>query len=122
MNALGVAVGGGLGALARYWVDGLVSKRQRSPFPLGTLAINVSGSALLGLVVGLATRGSLSTTAALWLGTGLIGGYTTFSTFTYETLRLIEDRAWGYAAWNVALSGPLSFAAAAATYLFAKGR
>lgn len=53
--------------------------------------------------------------------TGVVGGYTTFSTFTYETLRLVEDSAWRYVGWNVALSGPLSFAAAGATYVIAKG-
>jgi CrcB protein len=121
MITLSIFVAGGLGAVLRYSVEGVISERQRSPFPLSTLVINVSGSAVLGVIAGLLARGALPADAALWLGTGVVGGYTTFSTFTYETLRLVEDGAWRYVAWNVALSGPLSFAAAGATYLIAKG-
>jgi CrcB protein len=120
--ALGVLIGGGLGALARYLLEGVVAPRQRSPFPLSTLVVNVTGSAALGLIVGLASRGTLSSQWTTWVGTGLVGGYTTFSTFTYETVRLIESGAWTYAAWNVALSGPLSFGVAAVAYLLSRGR
>ena len=121
MIGIGIFFGGGVGALLRYGVEGAISDRHRSPFPLSTLVINVSGSAALGLIAGLLTRGALPANAALWIGTGVVGGYTTFSTFTYETLRLVEDSAWRYVGWNVALSGPLSFGAAGATYLLAKG-
>lgn len=119
MTALAVAVGGGLGALARYVVEGVIAPRQQSPFPLSTLVVNVSGSTLLGALIGAATGGHVPTTLLDWLGTGFLGGYTTFSTFTYETVRLIEDGAWRYVAWNVALSGPLCFTGAAAAYLLA---
>ncbi|MPZ54342.1 MAG: fluoride efflux transporter CrcB, partial [Acidimicrobiia bacterium] len=78
---------------------------------------NVSGSLLLGLLVGLVFSGRLLDSALTWGGTGFLGGFTTFSTFTYETVRLIEDGAWRYAGWNLLLSGPLSFAAAAIGYL-----
>lgn len=122
MIAIGVLLGGGLGALVRYHVEGAVAPWQRSPFPLSTLLVNVSGSALLGAVIAAVGRGWLDSSVGTWAGTGFVGGYTTFSTFTYETVRLIEDRAWNYAAWNLVLSGPLSFAAAATTYLLVRGR
>lgn len=103
-------------------MEGRVAQRQRSPFPLSTLVINVTGSAVLGGLIGAITRGALSSTIGTWVGAGFIGGYTTFSTFTYETVRLIEDGAWNYVAWNLVLSGPLSFGAAALTYLLARCR
>lgn len=120
MSLLGVAIGGGLGALARYHLEGVLAPRQRSPFPLSTLVVNVSGSLLLGLLVGMTLSGRLPGQALVWGGTGLLGAFTTFSTFTYETVRLIEDRAWGYAWWNLALSGPLAFGGAALGYLLVR--
>lgn len=114
--ALGVALGGALGALARYLLEGVIAPRQRTPFPLSTLVINLTGSMALGALVAAVGHG-VSESTLTWIGIGLIGGYTTFSTFTYETLRLIEDRAWRYALWNLVLSGPLSFAGAATAYL-----
>jgi CrcB protein len=113
---LGVAIGGALGALVRYWLDGFINARWDSPFPLSTLIINVSGSAVLGALIGAMVSGHLSATVLSWAGTGFLGGYTTFSTFTYETARLIEDGAWQYALRNLALSGPVSFAGAAAGF------
>ena len=120
MIALGVLIGGGLGALARYGLEGQIAPRQRSPFPLSTLIINVTGSAALGALVGAVTRGLVSSDLGTWIGTGFIGGYTTFSTFTYETVRLIEDGGWNYVAWNLILSGPLSFGAAGLTYVLVR--
>lgn len=117
MTLLGLAIGGGLGALARYQIEGVIAPRQNSPFPLSTLIVNVTGSLLLGLVVGLVLSDRLPNIWLIWAGTGFLGAFTTFSTFTYETVRLIEDQAWRYAAWNLVLSGPLSFAAAAIGYL-----
>ena len=117
---LAVALGGGLGALARYWLEGLIAPRQRTPFPLSTLVVNVSGSILFGALVGMATEGGVSRSVVSWAGVGALGGYTTFSTFTYETVKLIEDGAWRYAAWNLVLSGPLSFAGAAIAYFLVR--
>lgn len=119
MTVIGLALGGGLGALARYRLTGLIAPRQQTPFPLGTLTVNVVGSFALGLLVRLGTNGTVSPTWLTWAGTGFLGAFTTFSTFTYETLRLVEDGAWRYALWNIAISGPLSFLAAAAGYLLA---
>ena len=121
MTALGIALGGGLGALARYHVEGLIAPRQRSPFPMSTLVVNVTGSLALGLLVGLATAGHVPMSWQAWAGTGFLGAFTTFSTFTYETVRLIEDGSWRWVWWNLGLSGPLSFAAAALGWWWARG-
>lgn len=120
MTVLGLVLGGGLGALARYHLEGAIAPRQRTPFPLSTLTVNVSGSFLLGLMVSLVLTGRLPESVLIWGGAGFLGAFTTFSTFTYETLQLVEDRAWGYAVWNLILSGPLSFGAAAIGYVLAQ--
>lgn len=117
MTILGIAIGGGLGALVRYRMGGFVSPRQGSPFPLATLLVNVAGSLLLGLLVGLVSEGQLAEDWLVWAGVGFCGGLTTFSTFTYETLQLVEQGSWRYAGWNIAVSGPLAFGAAALGYL-----
>lgn len=113
MTLLGIAVGGGLGTLARYHLEGVIAPRQPTPFPLSTLVVNVSGSVLLGLLVGLVLSGRVPAHALEWGGVGFLGAFTTFSTFTYETVRLIEEGAWRYAWWNLLLSGPLAFLGAA---------
>jgi fluoride exporter len=117
MTLLLVAVGGALGAAARYLLDRAIATRQTSPFPLGTLVINVTGSIALGAVLGWAAGDHVSSAFVAWAGTGFLGAYTTFSTFTFETVRLLEDGAWRYAGWNLALSGPLSFAGALAAFV-----
>jgi len=120
VEVLGVAIGGGTGALARYILEGIIAERQQSPFPLSTLVINVTGSIALGVLVGMVLSGTTPSGVLVWGGTGFLGGYTTFSTFTYETLKLIEDGVWRYAAMNVLLSGPLSFLGAALGYVVFK--
>jgi fluoride exporter len=117
MTMLLVAVGGALGAAVRYLLDRAIATRLASPFPLGTLVINVTGSIALGALLGWAARHQLPSSMLAWAGTGFLGAYTTFSTFTFETVRLLEDGAWRYAAWNILLSGPLSFAGALAAFL-----
>jgi len=87
---LGVAALGGLGATARFLLDGAVSARAGTAFPWGTLAVNASGSFVLG-VVG----------TNVVVGTGLLGAYTTFSTWMLETHRLAEDGRWRPAVLNV---------------------
>jgi CrcB protein len=120
MTILLVAVGGALGAAARYLLDRTIATRQASPFPFGTLAINVTGSIALGLLLGLATAHQVPSGIVTLAGTGFLGAYTTFSTFAFETVRLLEDGAWRYAAWNLLLSGPLSFAGATAGYVLTR--
>jgi CrcB protein len=98
---IGVGALGALGALGRFAVDGAVSARWPGDFPFGTLAVNLSGGSVLGLLVGLGLGGD----ALLVLGTGFLGGYTTFSTWMFESQRLGEDGEWGLMWWN--LGGPL---------------
>lgn len=94
MTVLWVALGGGVGAAARYALDRVVSARWRGRFPLGTFLVNVSGSLALGLLTGLLVDGSLP---LVLLGTGVLGGYTTFSTASYDTVHLVRERRFGTA-------------------------
>ena len=97
----GIAVAGGIGAAARMVLDGLIRSRLAGATPWGTIAINVSGSLVLGFLTGLAAGNLLPTEWFLIIGTGFLGVYTTFSTASYETIRLLEQRAW----WASAMSG-----------------
>ena len=105
---VGVLIAGGCGAVLRFLVDGAVARRAARSFPLGTLAVNISGAALLGLLGGLA----LSRHAALLADTAFVGSYTTFSTWMLETQRLGEERQTLAAAANIVVSVALGTAAA----------
>jgi fluoride exporter len=100
---LALAVGGvsGFGAVCRYVADRVISHQHDSVFPWGTFAINAAGSFLFGLISGLATHHGLSTTAATIIGSGFCAGFTTFSTWTWETIALAETGALLEAALNV---------------------
>lgn len=87
-----VCVAGAFGSVARFVVDGLIRSRVRMTYPLGTTVINVTGSFLLGLVTGLATQAVISEDWRMILGVGVMGGYTTFSTASIETIRLLQGR------------------------------
>ena len=100
MNWLLVAVGGAIGAPLRYLTDRAVQKRHNSLFPWGTFAVNVAGSLVLGVLAGAA----VSSQAYALLGTGVCGALTTYSTFSYETLRLTERGNGLLAAANVTAS------------------
>ena len=100
---------GGAGSVLRFLADGAVAARTDRDFPLGTLAVNVSGAVILGLLTGLA----LGHDAALLAGTAAVGSYTTFSTWMLETQRLTEERQHGKAALNVAASLAAGVAAVA---------
>jgi CrcB protein len=104
----------GVGAPARYVVDRVVTDATGGRFPWGTGLINVSGSFLLGLLTGLVLYHGLSSDARLVLGTGFCGAYTTFSTFTFETVRLAERGQTRAAVLNVVVSTGTGLAAAAA--------
>ena len=93
----GALLAGGLGAAARFALDGALSASRAWRYPVGTTVINLSGSFLLGLLTGLAAGGLLPESGLLVLGTGFLGGYTTFSTAAYETVRLLEQHRWGAA-------------------------
>lgn len=106
---IGVGLLGGAGAICRFVLDSLVSARFGRDFPLGTLAVNLSGAFLLGLLVGAAVRGH----GYLLAGTAALGSYTTFSTWMLETQRLGEDGETGGLALNIALSAAIGLGAAA---------
>lgn len=114
ITLLGVAAASAVGAPARYLLDRSVATRNRGRFPWGTFVINVSGSLLLGLLVGLSLHHGMSKAWLAVLGTGFCGAYTTFSTFSVETIRLVEEGALTAAAMNVAVSLAAGLPAAAA--------
>jgi CrcB protein len=114
MLPLAVALAAGLGAVTRYLVDLLVQHRTGGGFPYGTFAINVTGSLFLGFVVGLGIHHGLATTPTLILGTGFAGGYTTLSTWAWETLALAENGSLLQAGANIAGSFAAGLAASAA--------
>jgi len=97
---LGVVLAGGVGAVLRFLVDRAVARRAARSFPFGTLAVNISGAAVLGLLGGLA----LSRHTALLAGTAFVGSYTTFSTWMLETQRLSEERQVRNAVVNIVVS------------------
>jgi fluoride exporter len=101
---LAVLAGGMLGAPARYLADRLIQARHDTVFPWGTFTVNVAGSAVVGVLLGAQSHLGLPAAVFALLGTGLCGGLTTFSTFGYETLRLLEDGALGDAGLNVLAS------------------
>jgi CrcB protein len=88
---VGLAVAGAVGAPCRYLLDRAVSERLGGVFPWGTFLINVTGSFVLGVIIGLSLYHALPTTPKVILGTGFCGAYTTFSTWSYETVRLLEE-------------------------------
>ncbi|HEY5011642.1 MAG TPA: fluoride efflux transporter CrcB [Acidimicrobiia bacterium] len=90
MTVLAVALAGALGAPSRYLVERAISARRGRYFPWGTLVVNVTGSLTLGFLTGLALYHGLATTPKAVVGTGFIGAYTTFSTYTYETVDVAE--------------------------------
>ena len=91
---IALAAAGGLGASSRMLLDGLIKSRMSTALPWGTIIINVSGSLVLGLLTGLAGANLLPEAWHLVLGTGFLGGYTTFSTASFETIRLLQERRW----------------------------
>ena len=113
MTPLWIALAGGSGAVARFVVDGHVRTKLYRGFPWGTTLINASGSLLLGALTGVVLYHHAGTGLKLIFGTGFCGGYTTFSTASFETVRLIEEKraaaAAGHLASNVLLT--LGFAA-----------
>ncbi len=104
MSVLGsllyVALGGAVGSAARYLVGAWVASRLGPDFPWGTFIVNASGSFLIGGVLALVEGGTLPVGARYFLAIGTLGGYTTFSTFGYETLQLLQVRSIGTALFN----------------------
>lgn len=120
---LWIAIGGAIGSMARYFIGGVVfAQPQSQSFPWGTLVVNVSGSFVIGILGAVTTPESRMTPqsrvfATQLLITGVCGGYTTFSSFSLQTLRLLQDREWLYAGGNVLLSVVLCMLAVWLGYL-----
>ena len=114
LNALWIFMGGGLGTLARWGLSGLVARNWGETFPLGTLVINITGSFIIGLFAGLTGpdgRWLAPPSLRQFFMLGLCGGYTTFSSFSLQTLALAEDEQWFKAGANIVLSLVLCLAA-----------
>lgn len=114
-GAVWVTLGTALGGMARYWASGWIARRFGETFPWGTLIVNATGSFLIGLVANLSSADAVNFGGAsmrLFLMTGFCGGYTTFSSFSLQTLNLVRDAEWWAAAGNVLSSVALCLAAA----------
>jgi CrcB protein len=97
-----ICCGGAAGTGARYLLGGWIAKATGSSFPFGTLVVNVLGSFAIGVIMVVALRtGSLSDTTRVVLTTGVLGGFTTYSTFNYETLEYVKQGAWAWGASNI---------------------
>lgn len=104
-----VAIGAGLGGLSRYYLASFIQQRAGPDFPAGTLIVNITGSFLLGVIVRIALQSDIiSPEVRTLLTTGFCGGYTTFSTFSYETAVMLEDGEYGRAALYVGASVAVS--------------
>ena len=100
---LWVCLGGAAGTGARYWISGWTQRHAGSGFPAGTLAVNLIGSFLLGVLMEIGVAGGgLAPTLRVALTTGVMGGFTTYSTFNYETIQYLREGAWALGAGNVA--------------------
>jgi CrcB protein len=112
MLALVIFVGAGIGGVARYAVGGWVQAATGAAFPWGTLLVNVTGSLLLMFSYALLEGTAAAPEWRAFVGIGVLGGYTTFSTFSFETVRLLQDGEWERAALYAVGSVVLSIAAA----------
>jgi fluoride exporter len=107
LSYIWVAIGGALGTTARFWLSGLVASSVGETFPWGTLVINVTGSFVIGFfgaLTGPDGRWFVGSTARQFVMIGMCGGYTTFSSFSLQTLNLVNDGEWARAAANIGLS------------------
>lgn len=115
-----VALGAALGGVARYLIAPLIQQRLTGDFPGGTLVINITGSFLLGFIMRYALQvGTMTPELRLFLTTGFCGGYTTFSTFSYEAATLIQDGEYGRAALYVGASVCIALAGTFAGFIAA---
>ena len=113
MTLLLIAIGAAVGAPLRYLTDRFIQSRHDSVFPWGTWTVNVAGSFVLGALAAAVSRGAVGPGLMAALGTGFCGALTTYSTFGYETVRLVESGAYRHAALNIA--GTIAAGLAAAT-------
>lgn len=116
-------MGSALGGMGRYWLSGLIADRYGAAFPWGTIVVNVSGSFLIGLIGALTESGGrllAPPVAREFLMLGILGGYTTFSSFSLQTLNLAREGEWLYAGANIGLSVVLCLAAVWLGYVVAQ--
>jgi CrcB protein len=120
MGYVWVAIGGALGSVARYGCSGLVARFAGVTFPWGTLLVNVSGSFVIGVLAALVAvdgRPLVAGDARAFLMVGVLGGFTTFSSFSFDTLNLARSGAWGAAGANVVGSVVLCLLAVSVGYI-----
>jgi CrcB protein len=107
MTYAAIAIGSALGGMGRYWLGGLIASRIGETFPWGTIIVNITGSFVIGLfatLTGPEGRWLVSSTARQFVMIGICGGYTTFSSFSLQTLTLARDGEFLYAGWNIVVS------------------
>jgi CrcB protein len=107
LNTLCIGAGGALGTILRFWISGVVAQAYGERFPTGTLVINITGSIVIGFFAALTGpegRLMVRPLGRQFFMIGICGGYTTFSSFSLQTLNLAREGQWGYAALNVGLS------------------
>jgi CrcB protein len=121
MSLLPVVLGGGVGAGSRYLLGVWLQGQPGNGFPWGTFAVNALGSLMIGLVFGLAQRGSLPPAATLFLAVGVLGGFTTFSAFSYETMLLLANGSVGASFLNVAGQFAVGLVAVYAGFVAVRG-
>jgi CrcB protein len=122
MNTLWVALGGAAGSVARYHAQAFATRRWAGGFPWGTLFVNLLGSLLLMLLMTIALRtGRVPEQVRLALGTGVLGGFTTYSSFNYETMALAQNGQWGRAAVYLVATVAGCLATGAVGWLLAQG-
>lgn len=120
MKFLTIALGGAAGALLRYLISGLVYRYSKSVFPWGTLTVNLSGAFVIGVLSGLFEFSCMNQQLRLFLFIGVLGAYTTFSTFCLENFYLLRDGEYWPAVVNILISNIAGVLLAAAGFLAAK--
>lgn len=121
LNWLVVGIGGAIGSMARHGVNVMMARRAGTAVPYATLIVNVAGCAVIGLLAGLVASGrvTMSPTMRIFVFVGVLGGFTTFSSFALDTLTLNHEGRHAAAAWNVAAQVIVGLAAAAGGYAVA---
>ena len=115
-----IGTGSFIGGISRYLLSLLIQTKTTSPFPLYTLIVNIIGCFFIGIVIGFFDKGQLSHEWKLFLATGILGGFTTFSAFSSETIVLFKEGYTGYALFYIAASVVLGLLATYCAYLLIK--